>query len=123
MQVPGMSPLAEYLKQLRQKHGLSQEKFGALIGMHGSNISTVEAGSRYAPEIEVLAPLKEMLGLSGGDYRELLKAANQSPRRITIPTDASAAAFSFMAALAAHWYELSDEDFTQLTVVIMSCAH
>lgn len=118
-----MSPLAEYLKQLRQKHGLSQEKFGALIGMHGSNISTVEAGNRYAPEIEVLAPLKKILGLSGDDYRELLKVANQSPRRITIPTDASTAAFRFMATLATHWCELSDEDFVQLSEVVLTRSH
>jgi len=91
--------------------------------MHGSNISTVEAGNRYAPEIEVLAPLKEMLGLSGDDYRELLKAANQSPRRIAIPTDSSAAAFSFMATLATYWYELSDEDFVQLSEVVSARTH
>jgi transcriptional regulator with XRE-family HTH domain len=119
----GMSPLAEYLKRLRQIHGFSQEKFGALIGMHGSNISTVEAGNRYAPEIDVLAPLQEKLGLSGDDHRELLKAANASPRRVTIPTDASAAAFSFMATLLTHWHKLSDEDFAQLSAVIMSRAH
>lgn len=110
----GMSPLANYLKVLRQASCLSQERFGPLIGLAGSHISTIENGLRYAPKLEVVRPLIEALDLSENEQLALVVNASVSPNKLRIPPNSPPSAFRLIALLNTRWMELSEEDFSRL---------
>ncbi len=51
------------IRELRKSKKLTQEKLAELIGIGTANISYIETG-RFAPSVETLAKLSEILGVS-----------------------------------------------------------
>jgi transcriptional regulator with XRE-family HTH domain len=57
--------LARNLRELRQKHGWSQEAFAFEAGIHRTYVSDLERGARN-PTIEVIDRLAKTLGVAPG---------------------------------------------------------
>ena len=61
--------IAENIKALREKHGLSQAEFAKLIGVSDKAVSTWEKGTRI-PRMGVIQKMADMYGLQKTDIIE-----------------------------------------------------
>lgn len=59
--------LGEYLKQARERAGLSQRQLAARVGIHYSYLSRLERSENDAPSAEVLQDLADVLEIPGAD--------------------------------------------------------
>ena len=113
-----MSPLSRLLQEIRTRHGLTITELAATIGMVRPRASIIVSGKHHAPEGEELRRAVEglttALKLSEEEQQEIFEAARQSPRKLKIPSDASEAAFRFIAALQERWNDLGSEEFEAL---------
>lgn len=91
--LPLMIPFASYLRALRQRHGLRQDEFAALLGYEQSYISALEIGTRGPPPEEFFRKLVLALSLDQLEEEELGEVRRQSQRRFTLPHEASAEIF------------------------------
>ena len=109
-----MSPLTEYLKELRLAYCLSQEKFARLMGLEGSHVCIIEKGRRYAPGSKFLDSLIDALNLTHEERLKLIVNIEASPKKLRIPPNSPAAAFRLIALLESRWSEFSEEEFSTL---------
>ena len=65
--------IGAFLKQLRNKKGITQERLAEILGVSGRTVSRWETGEGY-PDITLLAPLAHALGTTTD---ELLKEASK----------------------------------------------
>lgn len=85
-----MSPLSEHLHRLRMRHGLRQADLARRIGYEQSYISALEVGLKGPPTDDFLQRLAEEMSLNEQERGELMEAARQSQRKLTLPLDAPA---------------------------------
>jgi len=58
--------LAKNVRKWRTEHGLTQEQFADLIGLHSTYVSQIECEKR-GPSIDVLQRLAEAMNISPAD--------------------------------------------------------
>lgn len=75
--------VGKFIAALRKEKGLTQEALGKRLGVTNKTVSRWETGS-YMPDIELLAPLGEILGVS---VNELLAGERLSDERFRKQAD------------------------------------
>lgn len=75
--------VGKFIAQLRKEQGLTQEALGEKLGVTNKTISRWENGN-YMPDIELLVPLGELLGVS---VNELLAGERLSDERFRKQAD------------------------------------
>lgn len=106
-----MSPLATLLREMRIAYGLSQVKFGEIIGLLPPQICYMENGRRYAPSVLKLKPAMAELGVTIDQWKMILEADKQSPKVIRVPTNAPESAFLLINTLIENFQYFTEEDF------------
>lgn len=61
------STLGEYLRQARERAGISQRQLAGRVGIHNSYLARLEAGENDNPSPELLQRLAEVLEISSTD--------------------------------------------------------
>lgn len=75
--------VGKFIAQLRREQGLTQEALGERLGVTNKTVSRWENGN-YMPDIELLVPLGELLGVS---VNELLAGERLSDERFREQAD------------------------------------
>jgi transcriptional regulator with XRE-family HTH domain len=84
---PTVAPAMEFLRNLRERRGLTQAELGERIGRHATTVSQFES-ARSLPSVEVLSRLARELNISPGKLLDELLTAyrmahHRSPASVT----------------------------------------
>lgn len=83
-----MSPFAQFLQELRVRHGLRQVELAEAIGYEQSYISALEIGSKGPPTEHFVERLIRVLSISQAEEIKLRAAVAASQRKLVIDPDA-----------------------------------
>lgn len=83
-----MSPLSQFLHDLRMRRRLRQADLADLLGYQQSYISALEIGLKRPPTNEFLDRLTQVLALSTSERDEMQVASRASQRKLIIDPDA-----------------------------------
>lgn len=91
-----MSPFADFLYDLRMRHGIRQQEFAELMGYEQGYLSALERDKKGPPTEEFINKLINKFNIPASETTQLLEAVDASQRKFVISNEISKDAYWLM---------------------------